>query len=144
VAGWDHLLPKWFTRLHPKHQTPSNSILFIGAVTVILGICSISGAGQQEAFQLLNNAAMTFYSFAYLVMFALPLFGFRGVTPRPPLGLKAAAVSGFLMTALYAATSVFPIIDVPNPLKFTIKMMAVIVLFNVLGAGIFYVYQRRT
>jgi amino acid transporter len=23
VAGWDHLLPAWFTRLHPKHRTPS-------------------------------------------------------------------------------------------------------------------------
>jgi len=143
VAGWDHLLPKWFTRLHPKHQTPSNSILFIGAVTVVLGISSISGAGQQEAFQLLNNAAMTFYSFAYLVMFALPLFGFRGVTPRPPLWLKATAVSGFLMTALYTALSVFPIIDVPDPLKFTVKMTTVIVLFNAIGAGFFFAYQRQ-
>jgi amino acid transporter len=143
VAGWDHLLPKWFTRLHPKHQTPSNSILFIGAVTIVLGISSLSGAGQQEAFQLLQNAAMTFYSFAYLVMFALPLIGFPGVTPRPPVWLRAAAVSGFLMTALFTALSVFPIIDVPNPLAFTVKVTTVIVLFSLIGAGIFFAYQRK-
>jgi amino acid transporter len=26
VAGWDGLLPAWFTRLHPKYHTPYNSI----------------------------------------------------------------------------------------------------------------------
>lgn len=29
VAGWDGLLPRWFTRLHPRSQTPVNSILFV-------------------------------------------------------------------------------------------------------------------
>ncbi|HLK51170.1 MAG TPA: APC family permease [Bryobacteraceae bacterium] len=143
VAGWDHLLPKWFTRLDPKHQMPSNSILLVGIVTIALGIASLSGAGQQEAFQLLQNAAMTFYSFAYLVMFALPLIGFRGMTPRPPLWLRAAAVSGFVMTALFAVMSVFPIIDVPDPRAFTIKVTAVIVLFSLIGAGIFFAYRRK-
>src|SRR5262249_46285712 len=28
VAGWDGLLPEWFTRLHPRFRTPVNSILF--------------------------------------------------------------------------------------------------------------------
>jgi amino acid transporter len=30
VAGWDGLLPAWFTRLHPRYQTPVNSIVFVG------------------------------------------------------------------------------------------------------------------
>src|ERR1044072_6829655 len=34
VAGWDNLLPAWFTRLHAKYKTPVNSILFVGAVTL--------------------------------------------------------------------------------------------------------------
>jgi glutamate:GABA antiporter len=143
VAGWDHLLPKWFTRLHPAYLTPTNSILFVSAVTIVLGILSLAGAGQQEAFQLLQSAAMTFYSFAYLVMFLLPLIGFRGVTPRPPLWLKAACISGFLMTALFVAFSVFPIIDVPNPLVFALKVSAVLISFVLFGAGIFVAYQRR-
>ncbi|MBV8896728.1 MAG: APC family permease, partial [Acidobacteriaceae bacterium] len=32
AAGWDHLLPDWFTRLHPRSKTPVNSILFVAAV----------------------------------------------------------------------------------------------------------------
>ncbi|MBZ5580076.1 MAG: APC family permease [Acidobacteriia bacterium] len=143
VTGWDYLLPKWFTRLHPKHKTPSNSILFIGAVTLGLGITASVGAGQQEAFQLLQSASLTFYALAYLVMFALPLVGFRNVRPRPPFWLKAACVSGFGMTALYAVLSVFPIIDVPNPRVFTIKVTGLIVVFNLMGAGIFWAYRRR-
>jgi len=143
VAGWDHLLPKWFTRLHPRHRTPSNSILFIGVVTFGLGILSLVGAGEQEAFQLLQSAAMTFYAFAYLVMFALPLIGFRNWKARPPLWLRGAAVSGFLMTLLSVVLSIFPIIDVPNPAAFMAKVGAVIVGCIVLGAVLFFSCHRR-
>ena len=40
VAGWDHLLPRWFTRLHSRHKTPVNSIMFVGAATLT---CSLVG-----------------------------------------------------------------------------------------------------
>src|SRR5262249_47190000 len=30
VAGWDRLIPEWFSRLHARYRTPVNSILFIG------------------------------------------------------------------------------------------------------------------
>ena len=40
VAGWDGLLPSWFTRLHPKSRTPANSIMFVGAVTLVLTLGS--------------------------------------------------------------------------------------------------------
>src|SRR6202008_2282123 len=33
VAGWDRLLPRWFSQLHPRFKTPVNSILFVGALT---------------------------------------------------------------------------------------------------------------
>src|SRR5258708_4942453 len=62
VAGWDRLLPGWFTRLHPGYKTPVNSILFVGATTLILGLLSLTGVGAQEAFQLLDNAGGVFYS----------------------------------------------------------------------------------
>ena len=32
VAGWDRLMPQWFTKLHPRYQTPRNSILLVGAI----------------------------------------------------------------------------------------------------------------
>ena len=55
VAGWDGLLPQWFTRVHPRYKTPVNSIVFVGAVTLALSIAGLVGVGKQEAFQLLWN-----------------------------------------------------------------------------------------
>src|SRR4051794_35390478 len=34
VAGWDRLLPGWFTKLHASRKTPVNSTLFVGAATL--------------------------------------------------------------------------------------------------------------
>jgi amino acid transporter len=40
VAGWDNLLPAWFTRLHPRFKTPINSLLFVGAITLVIALAS--------------------------------------------------------------------------------------------------------
>src|SRR6266568_7347029 len=71
VAGWDHLLPAWFSRLHVRYKTPINSIMFVGAITLVIAISSQIGAGMQEAFQLVDNAANVFYGIVYAVMFAI-------------------------------------------------------------------------
>ncbi len=75
VAGWDGLLPVWFTHVHARYRTPVNSILFVGLATLALGMAGLVGVGKQEAFQLLWNASAIFYALTYLVMFAIPLFG---------------------------------------------------------------------
>ncbi len=143
VAGWDHLLPAWFTRLHPKRRTPVNSILFVGAMMLGMGLAGIVGVGEQEAFQLLQSAAIIFYASTYLVMFAIPIIGLRGVDPRPPLWLRIAACSGFLMTLLNLALSIFPIVAVKNQTSFTLKVSAITVVANVAGAAIFLFAEKR-
>ncbi len=144
VAGWDHLLPQWFTKLHPRYRTPVNSILLVGAMTLALGLLSLIGVGNQESFQLLFNAGGIFYALTYLVMFAIPLVGLRGVnSSRPPWWLRIAAGSGFVMTLLYVCLSIFPIIAVKSSSAFTFKITTVIVLANSLGAGIFLVGKRK-
>ena len=143
VAGWDSLLPAWFTRLHARYRTPVNSILFVGAATLFLGLVGLIGVGKQEAFQLLWNASGVFYALTYLVMFAIPLFGLRGVQPRPPLWLKLSALSGLLMTILYLALSVVPIIQVESRLMFAVKISGLIVVTNAVGLGIYHTVGRR-
>src|SRR5689334_4946514 len=63
VAGWDNLLPSWFTRLHPRFRTPVNSILVVSAITIAFSLAGQIGVGVQEAFQLLENAAGILYAF---------------------------------------------------------------------------------
>src|SRR5215813_122572 len=143
VAGWDHLLPAWFTKLHAKYRTPVNSIIFVGAMILAMGLAGIVGVGEQEGYQLLQNAAGSFYAITYLVMFAIPIIGLRGVKPRPPLWLKIASGSGFLMTLLYVVVSVFPIVEVKNRLTFMIKVGGVIIAANIIGAAIFLFAEKR-
>lgn len=114
VAGWEKLLPDWFGRLHPRLKTPTNSILFVGAVALSMAIAGVAGAGRQEAFQLLQNAAGIFYALAYLAMFVLPLAGRQREIHKPALWLQGAAVSGFAMTAMYLVLSLFPSSTCPS------------------------------
>ena len=143
VAGWDNLLPKWFTTLHPRYRTPINSILFVGLVAMAFGAVGIAGVGEQEAFQLLENAAGIFYGLTYLVMFAIPLIGLRNIEPRPPLWIRIAAASGFVVTLLYVVLSIFPIIDVASWWSFAMKISGVVIGLNLAGTALFWNASRR-
>jgi amino acid transporter len=143
VAGWDNLLPRWFTTLHPRYRTPINSILFVGLVAMAFGAVGIAGVGEQEAFQLLENAAGIFYGLTYLVLFAIPLFGLRKVAPRPSPWIRIASASGFLVTLLYVVLSIFPIIDVASWWSFAMKISSVVIGLNLVGAALFWNASRR-
>ena len=144
VAGWDHMLPAWFSRLHPTYKTPVNSIMLVGASSLGIASLSLIGVGHAEAFQLLFNASGIFYALTYVVMFAIPLFGLRTVTPRPPMWLRLASLSGLLMTVLYIVLSVFPIIKVESVSTFAVKIAMLIVAMNGVGVGILLSARRRS
>jgi glutamate:GABA antiporter len=143
VAGWDRLLPQWFTLIHPRLQTPVNSIIFVGGVALIFGLAGLTGVREQEAYQILENASGIFYGLTYLGMFAVPLWGLRAVRPRPPAWLRASAACGFGVTLLYVFLSILPIIDVTSWGAFAAKVSGVIVACNFLGYAIFVTGRRR-
>ena len=146
VAGWDRLLPQWFTRLHPRWRTPVNSILFVGIVSLGFSLAGIAGVGQQEAFQLLDNAAGILYGLTYLVLFAIPLVAARrpgSRLPRPSLRLRIAATAGLLVTMLYVVLSIFPIIDVSSWLSFAAKISGVVIALNLLGVLLYLGAERQ-
>lgn len=143
VAGWDSLLPAWFTKLHAKYKTPVNSILFVGAATLVMGIVGLIGVGKQEAFQILWNASGVFYALTYLVMFAIPIIGLRASGVKVPLWLKIAAFSGFAMTLLYVGLSIVPIVKVESQLAFAFKIGGLIVVTNLIGIAIYVVAKRK-
>ncbi|MGH9889687.1 MAG: APC family permease, partial [bacterium] len=144
VAGWDGLLPKWFTKLHPRYLTPTNSILFVGGLTLAFTLAGQVGVGLQEAFQVLENAGGIFYAFAYIALFAIPLFAASKLAEKPALWLKLAAVAGLGMSVLYSVLSIFPIIDVADWRVFSAKIVTVIVATNAVGLGIFALGRRRS
>lgn len=143
VAGWDNLLPAWFVRLHPTYRTPINSILFIGACALVCAVAGMINVGEQEAFQLIDNAAGIFYGLTYLVLFAVPLLGWRGGPGQAPGWLRILAIAGFATTTLYVILSVLPIVPVASEVAFALKIAIVVVAANLLGVALYVAERRR-
>src|SRR6185436_7351997 len=142
VAGWDRLIPEWFSRLHLKYRTPVNSILFIGATALLFTVLAIFNVGEQEAFQVMQNAGGILYGLTYLVLFAVPLAGLARRGERVPLWVRITAVFGFASSTLYVVLSVWPIIDVESPMQFALKVGGTVVVANVIGI-VLYRFRRR-
>src|SRR3984885_6337272 len=139
VAGWDHLIPAWFSRLHPRYRTPTNSILVAIILVAALLVLASAGVRAAEAFAVLNNASNILYGLAYLAMFAIPLVGAKLVRARMPKWVAVLCVIGFCATLFTCATSVYPFVDVPNPLHFAIKITTTILLTNLIGYAFYRV-----
>jgi glutamate:GABA antiporter len=142
VAGWDGLLPAWFTRLHPRFHTPVNSIVVVGSCALVLGLLGMTGVGMQEAFQLLDNAAGIFYATTYIVLFAIPLFAARRIGLRAPFWLRAASASGAIVSLVYIGFTIVPIVQVKDRFAFAAKLVGVALALNIVGAAL-YVAGRR-
>jgi len=142
VAGWDNLVPSWFTKLHPKYKTPTRSITVIVISAVAICMLSLLGAGHEEALQLINSGTNTMYGIYYVLFFAVPLAAALRVSlkhlPRPSLGLKIAATSGVLTVLLGIVFALRPIIHVTSPLFFGLKVGIATLLANIVGALLYW------
>jgi amino acid transporter len=143
VAGWDHLLPGWFSRLHPRYKTPINSVLFLGAATLVVALAALAGVGHEESYELLLTWSFTFYGIAYLALFAIPIFSPKDRGLRPRLWVRVAAASGLLVTLLFVALSIFPVIDVGSSWSYSAKIAGVVLGANLLGWMIYRAGQRK-
>jgi glutamate:GABA antiporter len=143
VAGWEGIVPGWFTRLHPKYRTPINSVFFAAAATMVACVIALVGVNEEEAFSLIQIWGFTLYGLVYIAMFAIPLVSARKLGVKPSTGIKLAAVSGLVVTLLFVVLSVFPVIDVPNPASYAWKTITVVVGVNLVGA-VLYFRARRT
>jgi amino acid transporter len=140
AVGWDHLLPVWFTRLHPQFKTPANSILCIAVLVMLLLVLASVGVHAQEAFQVLSNASLTHYELMYMAMFAIPLVGTGALRKLLPGWLKWVSLAGFSASLFSLLTSVFPFVDVVNPLGYAAKIAGTVVVNNLVA--LFY-YRLR-
>lgn len=142
VAAWDHLFPAWFTRLHPRFRTPTRSLAVIVLLAVTFSFLASAGTGTQEAFQLLTTANSVCYGVYYLLMFAAPLVAGTRFSPRPDLRpgvvLRVACLSGIAVTLLSMIFGLVPIVDVPHPWLFGIKVALTGIGINVIGAAIYW------
>jgi len=144
VAGWDNLLPGWFAKLHQKYRTPVNSILFVGATTLVFSLAPLIGVKEAEAFQFQDNAASILYALIYMVLFAIPIIAMRRFGSHAPWWLKISAGLGFIASLTGAFYTIFPIIEVESRFLFAAKILLVVIVANVIGAVIYLVDRKRS
>ena len=142
TVGWDELLPAWFTRLHPRWKTPVNSILCTFALILLMVALANVGVHAQEAFQVLSNASFTHYELMYMAMFAIPIVGAATLRKSLPRWLKWVALAGFCASLFSLLLSVYPFVDVVNPLAYAAKIAGTVLLSNTI-AVIFYKLRTR-
>ena len=142
AAGWDHLVPEWFTRMHPRWRTPANSIYFAAGSVLLLVVLANAGVHAQEAFQLLSNASETHYEVAYLAMFAVPLAGSAVLRKSLPAWLKWTSLVGFCATCFSLLISAYPFVTVVDARSYAAKILGTILLSN-LVAVCFYKMRSR-
>jgi amino acid transporter len=111
-------------------------------VAVTFSFLASAGTGTQEAFQLLTTANSVCYGVYYLLMFAAPLVAGTRFSPRPDLRpgavLRVACLSGIAVTLLALIFGLVPIVDVPHPWLFGIKVALTGLGINLIGAGIYW------
>jgi amino acid transporter len=137
VAGWDGLLPAWFTRLHPRFGTPTRALWLVVLCCFTLAMVSLAGVGRQEAFQLVTTAAQACYGLYYVVLFSIPLRRRSQLVPPPANFVRAAALSGMSITLAAIMLQVVPIIDVQRPGVFAAKVGLTVLLANLAGAVLY-------
>ncbi|HKP36354.1 MAG TPA: APC family permease [Pyrinomonadaceae bacterium] len=139
VAGWDNLLPSWFSRLHERYRTPVNSILFVGLVTLAFSLVPLVGVLEEEAFQIQDNAATMFYALIYIVLFAIPFVAMKRFGVKAPWWLLAASASGLIVSIIAGFYAMFPVKPVDRPIAFAVKVFAVAAIANVIGFGLYLI-----
>ena len=142
AIGWDDLLPKWFTRLHPRRQTPVNSILFTFVLMMALLIMASAGVHAQEAYQVLSNASLTHYELMYMAMFAIPLVGATSLRRSLPRWLKCVSLAGLCASLFSLLISIYPFVNVLNPLEYGVKIAGTVLVSNAVAVT-FYVLRKR-
>jgi amino acid transporter len=140
VAGWDGLLPEWWSTLHPRFRTPTKAIAAVTICVFVLGVLSLLGAGNQEAVQVTLAAGIGAICIQYMLLFGAILFGFRSHA-RPGWGIRLAALAALLVSLVSLIFELLPSGDVADAKVFAVKVAAVIVASNGVGA---YLYWRGT
>ena len=141
VAGWDGLLPAWWSALHPSYRTPSKAIGAVTASLFALGFLSVWGAGNQEAVQVCLAAGFGTYCTMYILLFSVVMFGFRSSPRRPGIGLRLGAFAALSVTVAAFFFELVPLGEVANPAVFAVKVAVTICAANALGV---FLYWRGT
>ena len=141
AAGWDHLVPEWFARLHGPARVPRNSILLTGLLVAALLVFGSLGVKAAEAFAVLNNTSSELYALAYAVMFLIPFAGAAAIRKALPWWVGASCAGGLVAILFILLFNAYPFVDVAQPALFAAKIVGTTLLLNMLGYAFYKLRQ---
>jgi amino acid transporter len=137
VIGWDGLLPDWFSELHPRFRTPVKALAVVTGACIAIAILSSWGTKGQEAVQIGIGAGIASLCIMYALMFSVILFG-RSPALRSGLGLRLAALSGFVVSVVSLPFQIVPLNNVTDRGPFAIKVGVVVCAVNACGTWLYW------
>jgi amino acid transporter len=143
VAGWDNLLPGWWSELHPKHRTPVKALAAVSVAIFGLSAATLIGAGNEEAVDVLTSSGIGCLCVVYMLLFSTILLGLRGTDARPSVWLRIGAGAGFCVALLGLFFQIAPLTDVANRTVFASKVAGGILLTHGFGALLYWRGARR-
>jgi len=114
AVGVDHLLPKAFSKVHPKWATPYVSLLVLGAVASVLLIAIQIGDTLRAAYQEMVSLMVIVGFLPYVY-----IFGSAWKAGKP-----ISAVSGWAITGMALVCAVAPTADINNVWLYEGKLAA--------------------
>lgn len=77
------------------------------------------------------------------MLFAIPLVALKRFGAKAPLWLKVASASGLIVSVIAGFYTMIPITKVDSPRAFALKILAVVIVANVIGVMIFSFGRKR-
>ncbi|MCY0897534.1 MAG: APC family permease [Firmicutes bacterium] len=138
--GRQRALPLWMGKVHPRYRTPTPAILFIGAVTAVIGILLGIPLGPSEMFGFLASTGSLGIIAVYVSIAVAGVVFFRRTLGRgwSPIKHIIVPLVGVILGLLALYASVYPV--PPSPFNLTPYIMLV---WIVVGLVVLLVMRRR-
>ena len=148
VSGIDRYLPRMFSKIHPRYETPHIALCGIALLSSCLIVMSFAGnTSVKEAYVTLLDLAVVLQMISYLYIYAsLARVAFGKIAGEgilSKLKIRFASISGLLASVVGITAAFIPSRQVESVWLFELKMFVSCVLFLGLAAGLFVYYSRR-
>lgn len=111
AMGESGMLPRWFGRLHPKHRTPANAVLFVGALSVLSPLF-----GQEMLVWLVDAGGLSIVVAFFLVALSFLLLRKREPEMERPFRVRSGKAVGVAAAVLSLGLAVLFLPGMPSAL----------------------------
>jgi glutamate:GABA antiporter len=153
MVGVDRYLPPFFSKIHPRWQTPYISILVQAIISGVILLLSQINETTASAYQILVDAAVILYFIPFLYMYAAAIkLAYRPDRARTPgavlipggkPGVWIASGLGFLVVLLGIVLSFIPPGETQSRVLFEVKLVSGTAFAVLLGLVLYYRGARQ-